>query len=168
MRQDDFEVPIDPHGDGTSARGAPRPDTPLGELLKRLTTDTAELIRQEVTLAKAEIRETGSALAGDARSIGIAAGLALAGTMCIVAFLVLALGNVLDGRYWLSALIVGAVALGVGMMLAKNAVKDIKTRGLKPQQTMDTLREDKAWAGQVARELKHDLTADTTKTSARR
>lgn len=168
MRQDDFEVPLDPHGDGALARGAPRQETPLGELFKRLTTDTAELIRQEAALAKAEIRETGSRLGGDARDIGIAAGLALAGALCLVAFLVLALGNLLDGRYWLSTLIVGAVALIIGMMLAKNAVKDIKTRGLKPQQTMDTLREDKAWAGQAARELKHDLTADPTKPSARR
>jgi hypothetical protein len=168
MRQDDFEVPLDHHGDGTLARGAPRQETPLGELFKRLTTDTAELIRQEATLAKAEIRETGSALAGDARDIGIAAGLALAGALCLVAFLVLALGNLLDGRYWLSALIVGAVALVVGMMLAKNAVKDIKTRGVKPQQTIDTLREDKAWAGHAAKEFKHDLQADPTKPSARR
>ncbi|MEO7521438.1 MAG: phage holin family protein, partial [Gemmatimonas sp.] len=124
--------------------------------------------RQEASLAKVEIRDTGAALVGDARNVGIAAGLALAGTLCIVAFLVLALGNLLDGRYWLSALIVGAVALVAGMLLAKNAVNDIKTRGLKPQQTLDTLREDKVWAGQAARELGHDLKADPTKTIERR
>ena len=77
MRPDDIEVPYDQQGESMLSR-ANRSDTPIGELFKRLTTDTGELIRQEAALAKAEIRETGSALAGDARDIGIAIGLAVA------------------------------------------------------------------------------------------
>lgn len=167
MRPDDIEVPYDQSGDSMLSR-ANRAETPLGELFKRLTSDTGELIRQEATLAKAEIRETGSALVGDARDIGIAAGLAIAGALALVAFLVIGLGNLLDDRYWLSSLIVGAVALGIGMVMVKRATNDIKQRGLTPKQTMDTLREDKAWASQQARELSHDLTADPTRPSARR
>ena len=168
MRNDEMEVPLDQHGEGGIMRGASRSDSSIGDLFRRLTTDTGELIRQEAALAKAEIRETGSALAGDAREIGMAIGLALAGALALVAFLVIGLGNVLDGRYWLSSLIVGIVATGVGMMLAKNAVNDMKNRSFKPQQTIDTLKEDKAWASQQARELSHDLTTDPTKPSARR
>ncbi|HYW30545.1 MAG TPA: phage holin family protein [Gemmatimonas sp.] len=168
MTQEDFEVPLDQHGDGMYARGTPRPDTSLGELFKRLTSDTGELIRQEANLAKAELTETGSRLAGDARGIGIALGLALAGAMALVAFLIIGLGNVLGDRYWLSSLIVGGAALLVGMTMAKSAVNDIKSRSIKPQQTIDTLREDKAWASQQARELSHDLTTDPTKPSVRR
>lgn len=167
MRPDDIEVPYEGTADTMMAR-ANRSDTPIGELFKRLTTDTAELIRQEATLAKAEIRETGSALAGDARDIGIAMGLAVAGALALVAFLVIALGGLLDGRYWLSSLIVGAIALAVGMVMAKRAVADMKHRSLAPKQTMETLREDKAWATQQARELSHDLTTDPTRPSARR
>lgn len=167
MRPDDIEVPYDQPADSMLAR-VNRTETPLGELFKRLTSDTGELIRQEAALAKAEIRETGSALAGDARDMGIAFGLALAGALALVAFLVIGLGNLLGDRYWLSALIVGAVALVVGMMMAKRAVSDMKHRSLAPKQTMDTLREDKAWASQQARELSHDLTTDPTRPSARR
>lgn len=167
MRPDDIEVPYDGPADSMLAR-ANRTETPLGELFKRLTSDTGELIRQEAALAKAEIRETGSALAGDARDMGIAFGLAIAGALALVAFLVIGLGNLLGDRYWLSSLIVGAVALAVGTMMAKHAVNDMKSRSLAPQQTMDTLREDKAWASQQARELSHDLTTDPTRPSARR
>lgn len=167
MRPDDIEVPYDQQGESMLSR-ANRSETPIGELFKRLTSDTSELIRQEAALAKAEIRETGSALAGDARDIGIAIGLAVAGSLALVAFLVIALGNLLDGRYWLSALIVGTIALAIGMMMAKHAVSDMKQRGFTPKQTMDTLREDKAWASQQARELSHDLTADPNSPSARR
>jgi hypothetical protein len=168
MTQDDFEVPLDQHGDAVFVRGSSRQDSSLGDLFKRLTSDTGELIRQEASLAKAEIRETGSAFASDAREIGIAAGLALAGALALVAFLVIGLGNLLGDRYWLSALIVGVAALLVGMMMAKSAVHDMKTRGIKPQQTIDTLRDDKAWATQQARELSHDLSTDPTKPSVRR
>ena len=167
MRPDDIEVPYDPRSESMLSR-ANRSETPIGELFKRLTSDTGELIRQEAALAKAEIRETGSALAGDARDIGIAIGLAVAGALALVAFLVISLGSLLDGRYWLSALIVGVLAVVIGMMMAKSAVADMKQRTFTPKQTMDALREDKAWASQQARELSHDLTADPNSPSARR
>lgn len=164
----DIEVPYEPQGNPALGNGAPRPETSLGDLLKRLTNDTGQLIRQEASLAKAEIRETGTALVGDAREIGIALGLAVAGALALVAFLVIALGNLLDGRYWLSALVVGALALGIGVRMAKSAVNDIKRRSLAPQQTLDTLREDKAWASQQAKEFSHDMTTDPTSPSVRR
>ncbi len=165
MRQDDIEVPITGRDD---AARAPASDASLGELLKRLTGDSADLVRHEVALAKAELRETGSMLAADGAKVGAAVGLALAGALALTAFLVIALGNLFDGRYWLSSLLVGAVLLGVGALLAKNAVNDVKRRGLAPRQTLATLREDKAWAGREARELKHDLTTDPTASSTQR
>ena len=168
MRQDDIEIPIAPRGDAGRPAGGTPSDASLGELLKRLTSDTADLVRHEAALAKAELRETGSALAADGAKVGAAVGLALAGALSLTAFLVIALGNLLDGAYWLSALIVGVVMLGVCAFLAKNAVNDVKRRGLAPRQTIATLREDKAWAKQEARELKHDLTTDPTASPTQR
>ena len=168
MRQDDFEVPITARGDATRPPAGGAGDASLGELFKRLTSDSAELVRQEVALAKAELRETGGMLAADGAKVGAAVGLALAGALALTAFLVIALGNLFDGRYWLSALLVGAVMLVVGAVLAKNAVNDVKRRGLAPRQTIATLREDKAWAGREARDLKHDLTTDPTASSTQR
>ena len=139
------------------AEGASGGEPSLGELLRRLTTDTGELVRQEVNLAKVEIRQTGATLARDGSRIGIALGLALAGALALVAFLVLALGDLFN-NYWLAALIVGLVFVGIGYVLAKRALDDVKERGLAPQQTMATLREDAAWAKQEAREVKRELT----------
>jgi hypothetical protein len=130
----------------------------LGDLFRQLTTDTGELIRQEATLVKAEVRQAGATLAKDATKVGIAAGLALAGTLSLTAFLVVLLGNLLN-NYWLAALIVGVVFLGIGVTLVKSAVSDIKQRGLMPTQTVDTLREDAAWAKREARELKREMTS---------
>ncbi len=162
MRHDEIEVRVERQGDVLPQPAATSGEASLGELFKRLTGDTSELIRQEAALAKAEIREMASDLAGDAMKVGVAAGLALVGVLALGAFLVLALGNLLGGAYWLSSLIVGVVLLGIGAMLGKGAMNDIKERGLKPERTIATLRADKAWATEQARELKHDLTTDPT------
>ena len=129
----------------------------LGDLFRRLTSDTSELVRQEIALAKTELRETGSTLARDGQRLGIAAGLALAGALALTAFLVILLGDLLD-NYWLAALIVGVVFLGIGAVLAKNAIADVKKHGLAPRETVGTLKEDAAWAKQEARQVKRELT----------
>lgn len=154
--------PYDPRPihDGAGPSGAPATpghEVPLGELLRRLTTDTGELVRQEMLLARTEIRETGTTLARDGARIGVAAGLALAGVLALTAFAVLALGTVLD-NYWLAALIVGLALLGGGALLGRNAVADIKRRGLVPTETLGSLRDDAAWAGQEAHAVRRELT----------
>ena len=143
--------------DGAVAGGGAAGEPSLGELLRRLTTDTGELVRQEVSLARAEMREVGSRVARDGTKIGIALGLALAGVLALTAFLVIALGD-LVGNYWLGALIVGLVLVGVGAFMAKSAVDDVKRRGITPQQTVATLKEDAAWAKEEVREVKRELT----------
>lgn len=163
MRHDEIEVRVERQGHALPHSAATSSDASLGELFKRLSGDTSELIRKETALAKAEMREMASDLAGDAVKIGVAGGLALVGVLALGAFLVIALGNVLGGAYWLSSLIVGVVLLGIGAMLGKGAMSDIRNRGLKPERTIATLRADKAWASEQVRELRHDLTTDPTK-----
>ncbi|MFL5576555.1 MAG: phage holin family protein [Gemmatimonadaceae bacterium] len=143
--------------EGARVNAAAGAEPSLGELFRRLTTDTGELVRQEVSLAKVEIRETGATLARDGTKVGIALGLALAGVLALVAFLIVALGDLFD-NYWLAALLVGVVFLAVGAILTRSAVNDIKRRGLAPDQTVGTLREDAAWAKEEAREVKRELT----------
>ena len=124
---------------------------------KSLTTDTSELIRHEMDLAKVEMREAGATLARDAAKIGIAVGLALTGVLALGAFAIVGLGDLFN-NYWVAALIVGVVFLAIGGYLAKNAINDVKERGLKPQKTVETLREDASWVKQEGRELKRELT----------
>ena len=140
MPRDDREIRIQRRG-GAARDETGAADASLGELFKRLTADTSELIRQEMSLAKVEMREAGTTLARDATKIGIAVGFALAGVLALAAFAVVGLGD-LFGNYWLAALIVGVALLAVAGYLAKNAVNDIKQHGLKPQETVQSLRDD--------------------------
>ena len=142
--------------DGGMAPGAAEPT--LGDLIRRLTTDSSDLLRNEIRLAKTEMREVASAMTKDLVKIGIALGMALVGVLALTAFLIVALGDAID-NYWLSALIVAVAFLAIGGLLARGAIADMKGREVKPVETVRTLREDKEWARREVQDLKRDITA---------
>src|SRR5438477_9152972 len=72
------------------------------ELLKQLADDASQLIRQEIDLAKIELKESLSGYAADVARIGVAAVISGLGALTFTAFLVIALGQLLFGNnYWL-------------------------------------------------------------------
>jgi uncharacterized membrane protein YqjE len=157
MARKDTEVQLPHREEGVSPDATGGTEPSLGELFKRLSSDTGELIRHEISLAKVEMKEASATLARDATKVGIAVGLALAGVLATTAFAIVALGD-LFGNYWVAALIVGVLLLATGGYLARSAINDVKTRGLKPHETMATLRDDASWVKQEGRELKRELT----------
>jgi len=158
MATDEFAGPPSPYADRATLPGKPATDRSVGELFKQLTTDMGELVRQEIDLAKTEMRQVGTTLARDAAKIAVAAALGLGGVLALVAFLIAGLGSILDGRYWLSALIVGVVFLAIGAMLIRNALADVKRRGTMPTATIATVRDDAQWAKREAQEFKREVT----------
>lgn len=156
MANDRLDVFLRRRGGNGSSRQDERARESVGGLLKELSGDATHLIQQEIALAKIELREAGTTLASDAAKIGIGVGLALPGVFALTAFLVVGLGDLLD-NYWLAALIVGVLFVAVGALLAGNAVADIRRRGLAPEATVETVREDGAWAKREMRELKQHV-----------
>ncbi|WP_310569563.1 phage holin family protein [Gemmatimonas sp.] len=172
MQHDDVEVRLDRQREGTAplidGRIDDRHEAPLGALLKQLTGDTAELLRQELELAKSELRETGTRLVRDATKVGVATGLAMMGGLALTTSLIVGLGVALNGNYWLSALIVGVVAFGVGYAMVKSAMRDLTAPGLAPKETIASLKADQHWAKGEMRDLKHELTDETVPPHVRR
>jgi hypothetical protein len=119
-------------------------DRSLGELFSELSRQTSTLIRQEVALAKAELKQKGSEAGKDIGMMAAGGALAYAGLLALIATAIIALANVID--WWLSALIVGIVVVGVGGMLIQRGMSALKQSGIAPQQTIETLKEDKEWA----------------------
>jgi hypothetical protein len=147
----------------TELRDLPTRDTTvrersLGELFRDLTTETSELVTKEIALVKAEARQTGATLARDGAKIGIASALAFAGTLALTAFLIAGLGDLLGGKYWLSALIIGVLFLAIGMGLVKNATADMKRRGQSVKHTVDTVKDTGSWVKDEARQVKQEIT----------
>lgn len=153
---DRFEpTPMTRTADGrvASAGGA---EPQLGELFRQLAQDSATLVRQEVALAKAEIRENVKTVARNAAMIGAGAVLALLGVLVLIACLVMVVGDALD-EYWLGALIVGGLFLIIGGIMAKKALGSLKAESLAPEQTIETLKEDKQWLQSEMKSVRRDL-----------
>lgn len=109
----------------------------IGELLSDVSQDVTTLLRQEVALAKAEVRQSVSS-AG--KGVGMFAGAGISGHMVLV-FLSIAgwwtLGDGI-GRGW-AALVVAAVWLIIAAVLGIVGRSELKSVGGVPQ-TTDTLK----------------------------
>lgn len=138
----------------TEFRPASREREGITDLLRELATESASLVRQEVGLARLEMKETATAFAKDAVRLGIAAGLAMAGGLALTAFLILVVGNLLNGAYWAGALIIGALLLLIGGLMARSAVADMKKIDVKPEETIESLGEDRRWLQREARDFR--------------
>lgn len=119
-------------------------DAPRGMvgMLSSLLNDVTSLVRQEIALGKAEmqqnIKRAGAAIA----SIVVAGAVLNAGLLVLLAAAVLGLSHVLDP--WLSALIVGAIVVIIGMSMMKKARDTLSTQAMTPDRTVDSLQRDQS------------------------
>ena len=142
----------------TSLNGDHAREAPIGDLLKQFGQDAGTLVKQEIALAKLELRESLQSFTSDAGKLGAAAGLALFGAMALLAFLIIGLGALID-NYWLSALIVAVVLLGAAAILGKGALNHMKQTSLTPEETVQTLRDDQRWAKREVQDFKQSMKA---------
>ena len=125
-------------------------DRPIGEVAAALTRDLSLLVRQELELATAEMREKGKVALPGLGMMGAAGAVALLAGGALTAFLVLVLSLFLDD--WLAALITGVGLGGLAGALAlagKERVEEIGTP--LPEQTIETVKEDAAWMKEQAK-----------------
>lgn len=127
---------------------SPRQDTgdnsSLGELVGEVTDDLQTLFRQEVALAKAELREE-AVKAGTAAGLYSAAG--FAGYMTVVLLSLAAVFGLAElvGLGW-AALIVAAVWAVAGAVMYFVGRSRMREVSPKPERTVETLKEDAQWA----------------------
>jgi xanthine/uracil permease len=122
-----------------------RDERSLGDLFSDLSRETTTLVRQEVQLAKAELTQSATEAA---RGIGmLVAGGAVAYAGLFFLLLAVVFGLIEAGwDAWLSALVVGLVVVAIGAVLVLRARESLKPANLAPQKTVETLKEDAAWA----------------------
>jgi uncharacterized membrane protein YqjE len=118
-------------------------DRSLGSLLSSLTGDMSKLMRQELQLAKVELRDEAKQ-AG--KAAGMLGGAAFAGWMTAL-FLSITLMWLLDKAMdlTLAALIVTLIWGIAAAVLGLSGKKKLQAVNPKPEQTMDSLKEDAQW-----------------------
>ncbi|MBA2774861.1 MAG: phage holin family protein [Nocardioidaceae bacterium] len=115
----------------------------LGGIVSRISSDFSQLVRQEIELAKLEMKEEGKK-AG--KAAGMLGGAAFAGWMFAIfasATLMWALNHLMDIAW--AALIVAllwGVAAAVLAIQGRNKMREVNP---KPEQTAETLKEDAQW-----------------------
>ena len=142
---DQVPAGTDYRGTGYAGREPADPaDHSVGDLLGRVTSDLSTLMRQEVELAKVEIKEEATK-AGKASGTLLGAG--LVGYLVLV-FLSLAVMFGLDQVMPIGwAAVITAVLLGiVATVLFVIGRRQFQQVNPKPEQTVETLKEDVQWA----------------------
>ena len=129
----------------------------VGALLRDLAEGSGALVRSELTLARLEAGEVASRLARGSAFMAIGGVLALLGTLSLFAGVILLIGDqwLSRDRYWLAALIVTVLTGGVAAVLAKRGSSHLAPSALKPDETVETLKEDGEW-------VKRQLTSGAT------
>jgi Flp pilus assembly protein TadB len=136
-RSQDLREPAQEFGEGQQ-------EPSLGELISEVTEDFQRLFREEVLLAKTEIREEATK---SARAAGLLGAAGFAGYMVVILLTLAAvfgLGAVIP-LGWAALAVGGAWAL-IGLVLYSTGRSRLRTVSIKPERTIETLKEDAEWA----------------------
>lgn len=126
----------------------------LGDLLRELADETRMLVRQELRLARVEVREIASEAGRNAGLIAAGGFVAYAGFLALVAGLGFLLGRVMP--LWLSFSLVGLVVLLVGYALYRGGRSGLRETDFSLERTTESLQEDRQWMKEEARDVKDD------------
>jgi uncharacterized membrane protein YqjE len=128
----------------------PRPPTAepsLTSLVAGIVNDAQQLMKQELALAKVELKSELKKTTEVAMSFGAGIAVAAFSPICFLAGVIVLITWASDYRipYWGSCFIIGFVLAVIGGILiysGRNRAEDIH---LVPRQTVDTLRENVQW-----------------------
>jgi hypothetical protein len=122
--------------------GTQRPDvtdSSVGQLISEVTGDLSKLMRQELELAKAEVKQEATK---SGKAVGMLGGAGFAGYM-VALFLSIALwwglANVMDEGW--AALIVAALWAVIAAVLASVGRKRLREVNPRPERTIQTIKE---------------------------
>lgn len=113
-----------------------------GGILREIINSSKDLVRSEVGLVTAELKTSAQGAKTHMTQLAIFGGLLALSVLPFLAFLVIGLGEILGGRYWLSSLIVAVVCAAVGGTMAYRAFKRLSEDDLDFSRTRDRLKEE--------------------------
>lgn len=142
---------IRPSGDGRS----------LGTLIRDLGEETGRLVRKEVELAKAEMREKLDVYERNVVKLAVGGALLFGALFVLLVAVNRGLTALLEQfmaveiAVWLAPLILAGVVALVGWGMVRGAQRAMSREGMVPRKTLETLREERNWMKREAREVRH-------------
>src|SRR4051794_21231366 len=119
-------------------------ERPTQELVQELAQQTSELVRQEMELAKAELRQKGKQAGIGAGMFGGSGVVGLYAFGALTATIILALASLMSA--WLGALIVTVIYGAIAGALALRGRSEVQQATPPvPEQAVETTKEDARW-----------------------
>ncbi len=115
----------------------------LGRLFRDLADDLSDLTRKEIELARTETMEKVSHASKAVISMAAGGFIAYAGLLFLLAAAVLVIATWVP--YWLSAVIVGGIAVIVGLIMLQGGRSALQSTNITPEKTVDTMKENAQW-----------------------
>jgi uncharacterized membrane protein YqjE len=115
----------------------------FGELLGQLASQSAALVRDEIDLAKQEFREKVKSFRTGIVVVALGAVLGLIALQALFAALILGLSTIVSPA--VAALATGVALAIIGGTAAFSGIRILKNTKLKPEETIQSLKEDKEW-----------------------
>ncbi len=125
----------------------------LGSLISGTIKNPDELMRAEVQLAKAELKEDAAAAGRGLAFIAAGALVGLVGFLLLMLAVTYLLNQWIE-ELWVSTGLVGLALAVIAAVLAQSGRGKLRAASLKPEQTIETLKEDQAWAKQQINSVK--------------
>jgi hypothetical protein len=125
----------------------------LTHTVKRIADDVRELFREEVALARAEIRQEMSSFAAAALKIGVGAIAGLMAVLFVLHAVALGVAAVTGWAPWIAYLAVGVLLGIVAAIAVAVGMQRLRLTPAVPRQTIDTLQENTEW-------LKHRMSSE--------
>lgn len=113
------------------------------ELLSRLATESSQLVRDEIALVRQELREQVVIVRTVLLLSAVAAFIAFAALLALCGAAAAALAPVTG--VWQALLIIGGALALIFGIVAFVSMRTMRRMTLKPEQTLETLEENKEW-----------------------
>lgn len=124
----------------------------IGTLVTGIVEDLQGVVQGEVRLAKSELQASVSKLGKGAAMLAAGAVLALIGLNFVLLGVTYLLNQSI--KMWQAAGIVGIVLLLIATILALVGKNRLSAASLKPDQTIDSIKEDQEWANRQIKSVK--------------
>lgn len=115
----------------------------LGELFSELAAETGTLVRQEVSLAQAELTVKATRVGKNVGFLAVGGAIGYAAMLSILAGVIIGLSYFMPA--WLAAIFVGIVVGIVAYVLISSALTALKETNLTPEETVESIKEDAQW-----------------------
>ena len=111
-------------------------------VLREVVDSARDLLRSDFILLKTEVSQSLDNVVKHGAEMALFGGILAVSVLPFLAFLVIGLGNLMDGRYWLSSLIVAVVCALVGGIFAKRSYNKMKMGPMDLSHTQHSLKSE--------------------------